>query len=92
MPILVLSEEFRKINTNSSPQNQTDLTEPAFFVTDSAIKNFMATYRRLCPEESVFPKLHYTEEHIVEFVKERWSWAAWGTWRREHTPPLSSTC
>ena len=30
---------------------------------------FMETYRTSLPDESVFPKLHYLEEHLVPFTK-----------------------
>ena len=33
------------------------------------ISDFMASFRRLCPEESVFPKLHYLEDHLVSFIR-----------------------
>ena len=30
----------------------------------------MSAYRRLCSEESVFPKLHYLEDHLVSFARQ----------------------
>ena len=38
--------------------------------TDQNIKPFMATYRQVLPEESVFPKLHYMEDHLVNFMRQ----------------------
>ena len=32
------------------------------------IKQFLHDYRKLCPQSTVFSKLHYLEEHIVKFV------------------------
>ena len=29
----------------------------------------MSTYRRLLPNEPVFPKLHYLEDHMVHFIR-----------------------
>ena len=31
----------------------------------------MADYRELCPSSTIFPKLHYLEEHVVDFIQ-RW--------------------
>ena len=39
------------------------------FLTDSDIKHFMETYQKLCPAESLFPKLHYMESHLVGFIQ-----------------------
>ena len=38
-------------------------------VAEVDISDFMASFRRLCPEESVFPKLHYLEDHLVSFIR-----------------------
>ena len=38
-------------------------------VTESNIKSCMENYRRLCPEESVFPKIHYMEDHLISFIR-----------------------
>ena len=40
-----------------------------FFFSESNITSFMTSYRALCPSDSVFPKLHYMEDHLVNFVR-----------------------
>ena len=46
---------------------------PLYFLhnPDTDIVGFMKDYRRLCPDASVFPKLHYLEDHVVQFIR-RW--------------------
>ena len=37
---------------------------------DDNIRAFMSNYRSLLPNESVFPKAHYLEEHMVAFARQ----------------------
>ena len=38
-------------------------------LTDSAIKTFMAHWRKTWPSETVTPKMHILEEHVVPFIR-----------------------
>ena len=37
---------------------------------DTDVKTFMDAYRTELPDSSVFPKLHYLEDHIVPFTRQ----------------------
>ena len=41
------------------------------FFTETDIRDFVGLYRQLCPGESIFPKMHYLEEHLIQFMR-RW--------------------
>ena len=40
-----------------------------FFILDNAIIDFMAYYRGEFPDESVSPKMHMLEDHVLTFIK-----------------------
>ena len=37
-------------------------------VAERDVVQFLSDYRELCPSSSVFPKLHYLEDHVVRFI------------------------
>ena len=60
-----------------------------FFLSGNAIEDLLVFYRDAFPEESITPKLHLLEDHVLPFVS-RWG-ASFGTYGEQGMEGLHAT-